>query len=607
MGMKRMRNLLITTTVVAALLAPVGAQQSKPSKGSSRPVESRSAVPAAPDDKTIVHVLNRLGFGPGPGDVERVRRIGLTAYIEQQLRPESLPDTAIAGRLASFSTLQMSTQELAEKYYIPAQMERRQRQRAQQGQPGTEPPAGTGRPNRPQAPAVANRPQPQAAMTEQQRGERQAFAELAQQKILRAVYSERQLEEVMVDFWFNHFNVFGGKGPTRMYLTEYERDVIRPHALGRFSDLLQATAKSPAMLFYLDNWQSVAPEGTQTSAARPDAMGPGGRMPRPGQVGGLNGRRRPGMPGMPVPQRPGARQRPGQDPDMQRPQPPAQNRRRDINENYARELMELHTLGVDGGYTQADIREVARAFTGWTIRNPRAGGEFRFEPRMHDNGEKVVLGQKIKPGGGMKDGEAILDLLARHPSTAQFVATKLARRFVADEPPAALVKRAAARFTETNGDIREVVRAIVTSPEFFDATAYRAKVKTPLEFVASATRATGVDLPNAMPAIQALRELGMPPYMCEPPTGYADQAEAWVNTGALLNRMNFALALTGGRDGRGRARQAAAQAPQLSTDNLIKHALAGDVSDTTRSTIAKATTSSQAIALVLGSPEFQRR
>jgi uncharacterized protein (DUF1800 family) len=583
--MKRTSYLLVTVWAVAALLAPVAALQRRPSAEASR------AVPASPDDKTIVHVLNRIGFGPGPGDVETVRRIGLAAHIEQQLRPEQISDAALAERLSQFTTLQMSTQELAEKYYIPAQMERQRRQRARQG---AEPPAGS------------DRPQPQGAMTEQQRGERQAFAELAQQKVLRAVYSERQLEEVMVDFWFNHFNVFGGKGPTRMYLTEYERDVIRPHALGRFRDLLQATAQSPAMLFYLDNWQSVAPEGTQTSAARPEIIGPGGRPQRPGQAGGLNGRRRPGMPGVMV--RPGERQRPnGLEPGMQQPKQPAQNRRRDINENYARELMELHTLGVEGGYTQQDIREVARAFTGWTILNPRRGGEFRFEPRMHDDGEKVVLGQRIKPGGGVKDGEAVLDMLARHPSTAQFVATKLARRFVADEPPPALVKRAAARFTETNGDIREVVRVIVTSPEFFAPAAYRAKVKTPLEFVASAVRATGVNLPNAMTAVQALRELGMPPYMCEPPTGYADQAEAWVNTGALLNRMNFAIALTGGgREGRGRAR-GAAPAQSLTADALMKSSLAGELSEPTRSTIAKATTSSQAIALVLGSPEFQRR
>jgi uncharacterized protein (DUF1800 family) len=542
--MKRTSPVLASVVALAALLAPVAAQQPR------RPAAVQHAIPASPDDKAIVHVLNRIGFGPGPGDVEAVRRIGLAAHIEQQLHPERIADGSLTERLAVFTTLQLSTRELADRLYIPALMERQRRQREQ---------GATGQP-----PAAAA---PEMAMAQAERGPRQAFAELAQQKVLRAVYSERQLEEVMVDFWFNHFNVFGGKGPTRMYLTEYERDVIRPHALGRFRDLLQATAQSPAMLFYLDNWQSAAPG---------DAMMPSPRARGRGRV------------------------RPPQ-------QRPTQGRRRDINENYARELMELHTLGVDGGYTQKDVQEVARAFTGWTIRQPRMGGEFRFEPRMHDGGEKVVLGQKIKAGGGMNDGEQVLDLLARHPSTAKFIATKLARRFVADEPPVTLVGRAAARFTETNGDMREVVRAIVTSPEFFAPEAYRAKVKTPLEFVASAVRASGLNLSNAMPAVQALRELGMPPYMCEPPTGYADRAEAWVNTGALLNRMNFAVALTGvGREGRGRAR-ASGPTPPVAADILIKNILAGDLTAATRSTIARAASAPQAIALVLGSPEFQRR
>jgi len=542
--MKRTSSVLGSFAALAVLLSPVAAQQPR------RPSGVQHAIPASPDDKAIVHVLNRIGFGPGPGDVDAVRRVGLAAHIDQQLHPERIADARLTERLAGFTTLQLSTRELADRFYIPALMDRQRRQREQ---------GATGQPPATAAPE----------MVQAERGQRQVFAELAQQKILRAVYSERQLEEVMVDFWFNHFNVFGGKGPTRMYLTEYERDAIRPHMLGRFRDLLQATAQSPAMLFYLDNWQSAAPDGA--AIASPMARGRGRGRLRPPQ------------------------------------QRPAQGRRRDINENYARELMELHTLGVDGGYTQKDVQEVARAFTGWTILQPRMGGEFRFEPRMHDGGEKVVLGQKIKAGGGMNDGEQVLDLLARHPSTATFIATKLARRFVADTPPAALVTRAAARFTETNGDIREVVRVIVTSPEFFAPGAYRAKVKTPLEFVASAVRATGANLPNAMPAVQALRELGMPPYMCEPPTGYADQAEAWVNTGALLNRMNFAVALTGGgRERRGRTRASAPMQP-VAVDVLIENILADDLSEATRSTIARASSAPQAIALVLGSPEFQRR
>ena len=263
--------------------------------------------------------------------------------------------------------------------------------------------------------------------------------------------------------------------------------------------------------------------------------------------------------------------------------------------------MELHTLGVDGGYTQKDVQEVARAFSGWTLTQPRQGGAFVFEPRMHDNGEKLALGMKIKSGGGKKDGEQVLDLLAKHPSTARFIATKLARRFVADDPPKALVDKAAATFQKTDGDIREVVRTILTSPEFFAPTAYRAKVKTPLDFVASAVRASGADAANALPLVQAMRDLGMPLYGCQPPTGYSDRAEAWVNTGALLNRMNFAVALASGR------LRGVTPTASIEQTAIVSQALAGDLSDATRSTIGQATTTPQGVALVLGSPEFQRK
>jgi uncharacterized protein (DUF1800 family) len=534
-----------------------------------------SAVPKSPDDKTIAHVLNRLGFGPTPGDIERVRKIGLDKYIDQQLRPETLPDEGMTSRLASFDTLNRSSRELAEDYFLPAQMERRQAQQQAASQPADS--------------ATDKRDMRTPAQIELMQGERRVFTDLAQQKILRAVYSERQLNEVMVDFWFNHFNVFAGKGQTRNYLTEYERDAIRPHVLGKFRDLLGATAQSPAMLFYLDNWQSSAPEGAPTSATndrRGERTNPGKPFRRAGQIG-----------------------RPPKGRTIADLPPAAQNRRpRGLNENYARELMELHTLGVDGGYTQKDVQEVARAFTGWTIANPRQGGGFAFEPRMHDDGEKVVLGHKIKSGGGRRDGEEVLDILAAHPSTAHFIATKLARRFVSDQPPQALVDRAAARFRETKGDIREVVRTIVTSPEFFAADAYRAKVKTPFEFVASAVRATAADSTNAMPLVQAMRELGMPPYQCQPPTGYADRADAWVNTGALLSRMNFAVALTDGRMRGLRAPTSLVNAPiETARDTIADQVLAGDLSSSTRTTVDKASRPSQAVALLLGSPEFQRR
>jgi uncharacterized protein (DUF1800 family) len=324
--------------------------------------------------------------------------------------------------------------------------------------------------------------------------------------------------------------------------------------LGKFRDLLGAVAESPAMLVYLDNWQSAAPAGAET-------------MNAPGRRGAFG-----------------------------RPQaaPGAAARRRGINENYARELMELHTLGVDGGYTQKDVQEVARAFTGWTVETPRQGGAFTFEPRMHDNGEKLVLGVRIPRGGGKRDGVMVLDLLAKHPSTARFIATKLARRFVADEPPASLVERAAARFRQTDGDIRAVVRTIVTSPEFFDPSAYRVKVKTPFEFVASAVRASGVDARDGLQMVQALRQLGMPLYMCQPPTGYSDKAEAWVNTGALLNRMNVALTVARGN------------APG-SAERIVQAVMAEDLSATTRQTVARGGSEPQKVALLLGSPDFQKR
>jgi uncharacterized protein (DUF1800 family) len=537
---------------------------------------SSSAVPANADDKTIVHVLNRLGFGAVPGDVDRVRRIGLEKYIDQQLRPETIPDQGMTARLASLDTLTLNSRELAEDYFMPAQMAQRRARQQAAAQPSE---SATGK-------REARTPE-QAQMMQAQR---QVFADLAQQKILRAIYSERQLNEVLVDFWFNHFNVFAGKGLTRNYLTEYERDAIRPHVLGKFRDLLEATAKSPAMLFYLDNWQSAAPEGARIAAPntrnRANPSNPRRPFRRPGQIGTL------------PPQRTVA--------DLP---PNAQNRKpRGLNENYARELMELHTLGVDGGYTQKDVQEIARAFTGWTIANPRQGGGFVFDPRMHDDGEKIVLGHKIKAGGGDHDGKDVLDILASHPSTARFISTKLARRFVADEPPPSLIDRAAERFRDTKGDLREVVRTIVTSREFFAPEAYRAKVKTPFEFVASAARATEADSLNAMPLVQTMRELGMPLYQCQPPTGYADRAEAWVNTGALLNRMNFAVALTEGRvRGARPPLPSRGQSVEVARDEIVDQVLAGDLSSSTRETVAKASRPSQAVALLLGSPEFQRR
>jgi uncharacterized protein (DUF1800 family) len=499
----------------------------------------------APDpDKTIVHVLNRIAFGPRPGDVARVRAMGIEKYIDEQLRPERIDDAGMNARLAGLTTLTMSSREIARKFEMPVIEARRGKRDSKNGD--------------------AAEPGPEQKMIQQQSN--RVVVELGEQKLLRAIYSERQLQEVLTDFWFNHFNVDARKGPDRFMLTEYERDAIRPHVLGKFRDLLEATAKSPAMLFYLDNWMSADPNGPHFQMQRP-------RVVR-GPFGGV--RMMPPPPRMPQ---------------------QGKNAPRGLNENYGRELMELHTLGVDGGYTQKDVTEVARAFTGWTIEQPRMGGGFRFEPRLHDPGQKVVLGHVIKAGGGESDGEQVLDILARHPSTARFIATKLVRRFVSDTPPPALVERAAKRFRDTDGDIREVMRTILTSPEFVSADAYRAKVKTPFEFIVSAVRATGAEVSDAMPLVRALQQLGMPLYQCQPPTGYKDTADAWVNTGALVNRMNFAVQLT------------SARLPGITPSALdqLTSAMADDISEATRSTIARATTPAQAAALTLGAPEFQRR
>jgi uncharacterized protein (DUF1800 family) len=427
--------------------------------------------------------------------------------------------------------------------------------------------------------------------------------ELAQAKLLRAIYSERQFEEVMTDFWFNHFNVFVGKGLDHLLLTSYERDVIRPHALGKFEDLLVATAKSPAMLFYLDNWLSVGPESAK-------ALG----IPTQRPYG------------------PHARRFPP-------PRPKPGKRGSGLNENYGRELLELHTLSVNGGYSQGDVTEAAKVFTGWTIENPAQGGGFKFEPRMHEPGPKFVLGHRIKPKGE-GEGMELLHRLATSTQTAHFISLKLAQRFVSDNPPPALVDRMAKTFLKKKGDIREVLNTLFRSPEFWDDESYRAKVKTPLEFVASAVRATGAEVEDAVPLTRQLNNMGMPLYGAQPPTGYSMKAETWVSSSALLNRMNFALALTGGKikGVKADAAQLAGNNPQppdatLTLSTLETSLLAGGVSQQTHDSIvaqieaagkngaqpkqgnkagklpeaARPPDVNTIAGLLLGSPEFQRR
>ncbi len=530
--------------------------------------------------------------------------MGWERYLDEQLHPERISDQTAESKIAGIPSLTMTSGQIARTYPppkviqevlkaqgldVPGQTANNQNKPASQEQTTA---GQNGEAEMPPAELLKKRNDARAMFRQLgYKPPQELVSELQQARLLRAVYSERQLQEVMTDFWMNHFNVFANKGADRWLLASYERDTIRPHLFGKFEDLLKATAESPAMLFYLDNWLSASPNASA------------GTDPRRNQ-----------NPGFGFPRGPGFRMPPR--PNQQNPQAAGQNQARrkvGINENYAREIMELHTLGVNGGYTQKDVQEVARCFTGWTIRNPRQDGEFFFNPRMHDDGEKIVLGTKIPAGGGMKDAETVIRILAHHPSTARFISTKLARKFVSDEPPASLIDRASQTFLQTDGDIRQVVRTILTSPEFWAAESYRAKIKTPFEMTVSAVRAIGAET-NGGPAFHRwIAQMGEPLYLAQPPTGYADTAETWVNTGALLQRMNFALALTSNRipgtrvdlesltRGVDRSKQ---------TDFLMSLLLHGEVSSQTRATLDKNLNSddlAQMTGLILGSPEFQRQ
>ncbi len=606
-------------------------------------------------DEAILHALNRLAYGPRPGEVERVRQMGLPKWIEEQLNPGSIDDKALEARLQNYPTLRLSTGKLIDEYPQPKQAaklagltkeefkeqqaEKRRANsaaetverdmRAGQGQA----PAGgdgeapqqnvEGSPakqetNDTAAPMKMDQPRgnlatngggarnalgggdpnnvPRAIADDSKRPQR-IVAELGMAKVTRAIYSNRQLQQVMDDFWFNHFNVFAGKGEDRYYLTSYERDVIQPHALGKFKDLLTATAKSPAMLFYLDNFLSADPKAAQRATRQ---------QRRRGRFGG------------PWPPRPAPN-----------PQQAAKKNERGLNENYGRELMELHTLGVDGGYTQKDVTEVARCFTGWTMDKPRQYADFKFDERLHDPDPKYVLGKKIH-AGGMKDGEQVIELLVRHPSTAKFISTKLARRFVSDNPPPSLVNRMAETFKSGDGDIRAVLKTMIWSPEFWSRDAYRAKIKTPFELVVSAARATGSDVDSPLPLVQWIGRIGEPLYQCQPPTGYADKAEAWVNTGALLNRLNYSLALAGNKmrgtrtDVTSLLGMDSSADAKVALDRAVQVFLGGHAAPTTVETLQKQLENPQVLqaklddpqkqvdlgvvaGLVLGAPEFQRR
>ncbi|HLO01392.1 MAG TPA: DUF1800 domain-containing protein [Pyrinomonadaceae bacterium] len=614
--------LLVTVALLSAGIIGGRAQNSAAAKSRSDHSKSRLT-----EDQRVLHVLNRLGFGARPGDVAHVKAIGPDSYIEQQLHPEKINDAVAEAKVRDLATLKMTTAELYEKYPQPGQLLRqlerrgelpaelgatRRDRRSKDEAPASQPNAGAvmEMPATPPAtPEVTKKKEQKASDTADPRDNqkyRQAIrqyymenglqppqrisAELQASRILRAVYSERQLEEVMVDFWTNHFNVFAGKGADRWLLVSYDRDTIRPNAMGKFSDLLLATAESPAMLFYLDNFQSVSP----TAQLGVGNRGQGGPLAQMLMGERIIARRQLRM---------------TNNPEQQRPQ---QQARRGINENYARELMELHTLGVDGGYTQKDVQEVARCFTGWTIFAPRGAGaaaqaimdgpraerlrenagRFFFNPRAHDDGEKVVLGQKIPAGGGMKDGLVVLDILAHHPATARFIATKLVRHFVADEAPAGLVDRVAAAFSKSDGDISATLRAIFFSPEFNSQQAYRAKVKRPFELTISAIRTLGGETNGGPQLHQWIARMGEPLYGFQTPNGYSDTAESWVNAGGLLERLNFGLMLASNRIPGTRVDlhqflSSDGQAPDKIMERFLNLIVAGDIAPKTKEVLMK--------------------
>jgi len=566
----RIARIQLTALLSISLIASGFAATKKPSK-------TKQLAPLTREQRAI-HALNRLTFGPRPGDLDHVLQVGVDKWIDQQLHPESIDDAALNARLGPLRTLSMNPKDLVQHFpnggmirqvfdgkaqppndpllamIYRAQVTRLQVQNQQQKAAAAAAATATATataadanaktaddiqrdqekmvatalakdllalPKEQRIPtlegysgdqliALGNatpgdlRDKLNADFTPEQREAFQALgypqgvpvSELQAGKMLRAIYSERQLQEVMTDFWFNHFNVFLNKDADQYYTTTYERDVIRPRALGKFRDLLMATAQSPAMLFYLDNWTSIGPNS--------QAAG-----------GGKN----------------------------KTPDP-----KRGLNENYAREIMELHTLSVDGGYTQSDVTELAKVLTGWTIDNPGQGGGFTFDPKKHEPGDKHVLGITLHENG-QKEGLEMLDKLAGSPQTAHFIARKLAQRFVADDPPPALINRLADRFLQTDGDIREVLHTLFTSSEFWAPQTYRAKVKTPLEFVVSAVRASGADVVNPMPLVQMLNKMGEPLYLMAPPTGYSMRADYWINSDALLDRLNFSLQMSNSQVG----------------------------------------------------------
>jgi len=606
---------VLAGVLVIAAPASAGRHDTKSSDDSNASLKLRKKfkgklpITELTEDEATLHALNRLGYGPRPGDVERVEQMGLEKWIDQQLDPDSIDDSALDQRLQKYTTLAMSSQQLLEEYPPPNQAAKKEgetkedykQEMQEKRRDAMADVAETGN---------ANVDKGEEALAKIQ-GPGRIVAELSMAKIDRAVYSNRQLEAVMEDFWFNHFNVFAGKGADRWLLTSYVRDTIRPNTMGKFQDLLTATAKSPAMLFFLDNWLSVDPaafkEHEQEIAER--------RARFQGAFGG-------GFRPFGTPQQQNAEVNASQ-------QRPKQQEDRGLNENYGREVMELHTVGVDAGYTQQDVIEMAECLTGWTVREPRRDPEYVFRPEFHAEGKKVVMGHTFDYGGE-KDGEEALAMLANDPHTAKFISTELARHFVSDTPPPALVARMTKAYESSGGDIRTVLRAMIYSPEFWSKETYRAKVKTPFELVASTARALDADVSVSLPLAVWVGRMGEPLFLCQPPTGYSDKASTWVNTGALLNRLNFALGFATDHMAGANVDLAdlfgedASKDPEMALTRATDLFLDGQVAPTTMQTLEARLNDPQILqarlddpvkqvnegllsGLVLGTPEFQRR
>ena len=539
--------------------------------------------PALTQPEMVEHVLSRVTFGARPEDRARVQELGIAGFVEEQLHPEELDDSALEQRLDSYEVLHQGSDALVQKLVADRKMRQEEQKREQMLKPAPPPPRDDGPLTAAEAARKLSSPPPRPTVVPKEMRKQlgkagrgpgfDTIAQLSQAKLLRAVASRRQLREALVDFWFNHFNVFAGKDQESALLPEYEERVLRQSALGTFPELLEATAHSPAMLIYLDNWRSASP-----------------------------------VPALPP--RRWARWLKNND--------AGKKPKRGLNENYARELLELHTLGVDGGYTQADIIEVARCFTGWTVEQPQHDPKFVFRPALHDFAEKHVLGHIIAAGHGVEDGEQVLKILEAHPSTARFIARKLTIRFVSDHPPESLVLKVSEAYARTHGDVRSMLRAIFESPEFWSRKALKAKVRSPLELVAAAVRGLGATVDDPMSLARAVARIGEPLYASQPPTGYPDLAQTWLGSGALLARIDFGLQLANGQlEGvKVDLSRLLAPAPDQVLSNAAAELGAIELSEQTRSYILDQLQKSpsrpglqaaRAVGLLLGAPELQRR